>query len=80
VSEAVCAVLTAAAEAAKPTLVAFAGTVTDDGTVRLALPLASATVKPPEEAAELSVTEQESVPAPVIEVWAQERALTLIVG
>jgi hypothetical protein len=73
-------VLTAAAVAVKLALVAFAGTVTDEGTVREALPLASATLKPPEEAAELSVTEQESVPAPVMEAWAQERELTLTVG
>jgi hypothetical protein len=76
----VCVVLTAAAVAVKPTLVALAGTVTDGGTERSALLLASATVKPPEEAAELIVTEQESVPAPVMEVLAQERELTLIVG
>lgn len=72
----VCEVVTAAAVAVKPTLVAFTGTVTEEGTVSAALLLASPTLKPPEGAAELRVAVQESVPVPVIDDLAHERAVT----
>jgi hypothetical protein len=53
-------------------LVAFAGTVTVDGTVTAVLLLARFTIIPPEGAPPFSVTVQVSVPAPVIEALPQE--------
>jgi len=62
---AVIAVLTAVTAAEKLALVAPAGTVTEVGTVTALLLLESVTACPPVGAAELSVTVQLSVPAPV---------------
>jgi len=62
---AVAAVLTAATDAEKLALVAPADTVTAAGTVTALLSLEIVTLCPPVEAAELSVTVQLLVPAPV---------------
>jgi hypothetical protein len=51
------------------------GTVTEAGRDTAVLPLANATVNPPDDAAEVSVTAQASVPAPVIDPLVQERPL-----
>jgi hypothetical protein len=67
----VVAVLTAVAVAVKLALVAPDATVTDDGTLTAELLLATLTAKPPLAAAALKVTEQLSVPAPVIEPLVQ---------
>jgi hypothetical protein len=72
-----CAMLTAAAVAVKLALVAFAGTVTDDGTVKYASLLTKPTLKPPDGAAALSVAVHVSVPAPVMELLEQDRALSV---
>lgn len=66
--------------AAKLALVAFAGTVTDAGTVTEALLLASPTGKPPVGAAAERVTVQLSVPALVIVLTLQERLLRAATG
>jgi hypothetical protein len=55
-------------------LVAFAGTITEAGTLTAALLLDSFTDCPPLPAAELSVTVQTSVPDPVIDALLQESA------
>ncbi len=73
---AVCAVETADAVAEKLVLIAPAATVTDAGTVTAVLLLARFTTSPPLAGAALSVTEQASVPVPVIEVLVQEKALS----
>jgi hypothetical protein len=73
---AACAVTTADTVVVNPALVAFAGTVTLAGTVTAALPLVKPTLKPPLPAAELSVTVQASVPAPVKDVLTQEIVLS----
>jgi hypothetical protein len=69
-----CEVLTVKIVAVKLALVAPAATVTDEGTETEELLLAKSMVKPPLPAAALSVTVQVSVPAPVIDELAQERA------
>jgi hypothetical protein len=68
---AVVAVLTAVAVAVKPALVAPDATVTDAGTLTAELLLATLTAKPPLAAGAFKVTEQPSVPAPVIEPLVQ---------
>ncbi|MGA3035043.1 MAG: hypothetical protein ABSD70_17285 [Terracidiphilus sp.] len=73
----VVAVLTAVAVAVKLALVAPDATVTDEGTVTAKLLLARLTAKPPLAAAALTVTEQLSVPAPVIEPLVQPVPLRL---
>jgi hypothetical protein len=70
------AVATADTVVVNPALVAFAGTVTVAGTVTAALPLVKPTLKPPLPAAELSVTVQASVPAPVKDALTQEIVLS----
>jgi hypothetical protein len=60
-----CAVLTADAVAVNPALVALAGTVIEAGIVTALLLLDRLTGNPPLGAAELNVTVQASVPAPV---------------
>ena len=72
-----CAELTANAFAVKLTLVALAGTVTDDGTVTAALLLERFTIIPPLGAELLNVTVHASVPAPVIDALLQESALNV---
>lgn len=71
VSVAVCAELTAEADAVNPALVALAGTRTVAGTVTEELLLAKATLNPPVGAPALSDTVQASVAAPVRELTAQ---------
>lgn len=58
--------------AVKPTLVAPLTTFAEAGTVTAELLLARFTVNPPVTAATLMVTVQASVPAPVMEEFAQE--------
>ena len=58
-------------------LLAPAGTATEAGTVTERLLLASPTFTPPVGAAPLSVTVQESLPAPVNEELLQERAVSV---
>jgi hypothetical protein len=77
VNVAACAVPTALTFAVKPALVAFAGTISVDGTVTAALLLVIATLKPPLGAAPLKVTVHASVPAPVIEALPHEKALNV---
>jgi len=72
---AVAAVLTAVTVAEKLAVVAPADTVTEAGTVTALLLLASVTACPPVGAAELSVTVQLSVPAPVMDELEQVRLL-----
>ncbi len=67
----VVAVLTAVAVAVKPALAAPDATVTDEGTLTAELLLARLTAKPPLAAAVFRVSEQLSVPAPVIEPLVQ---------
>jgi hypothetical protein len=69
---------TAIAFAVKAAVVAVAGMVTEPGTVRFVLLLASATVKPPFGAEPDKLTLHESARDPVIDVVAQDSAL--IVG
>jgi hypothetical protein len=76
VSIAVCAVLTDATVAEKPALVAPAGTVTEAGTVIDELLLERLTVNPPLAAAAFNVSVQASVPAPVIDAFEQETAVS----
>ena len=71
-----CAFVTADTVAVNPAVVAFAGTVTIAGTATAALPLPRLTLKPLLPAAEVSVTEQASLPAPVRDGLAQEIALS----
>ncbi len=77
VSTAVCAVLTAVAVAVKLALVAPPAICTDGGTVTAVLLLDRFTLIPPVGAAELTVTVQASVPAPVREPVVQLKADTL---
>jgi hypothetical protein len=63
--------------AVNPAVVAPYGTVTDAGTAITTLPLDRLTLNPPLGAAELSVTVQASVAAPVTGELAQERALNV---
>lgn len=67
--------LTVDTVAVNTALAAPAGTVTEAGTVTALLLLARFTAKPPGAAAVFSVTVQASVPAPVIEPFAQLRPL-----
>jgi hypothetical protein len=69
------AVVTDATVAVNPALVAFAGTSTVAGTVTDALLLVRPTLTPPLPAAELSVTVQLSLPAPVIDALLQDNPL-----
>src|SRR5579871_1860211 len=73
-----CAEVTAAAVAEKETVVALAGTLTEEGTVRTALLLPRPMLNPPEGAAELMVAVQESVPTPVTVAAVQVSALTAV--
>ena len=73
-----CAVVTDAMAAEKATLVALAGTVTVAGSVTAASLLERLTLCPPLPAAALRVTVQKSVPEPVIELLAQESALSVL--
>ena len=72
----VCAVLTAETVAVNVEVVEPDRTVTDDGTVTAALLLEMPTVKPPLAAAAFTVTEQESVPAPVMDKLVHESAVS----
>jgi hypothetical protein len=76
VKVAVCAVETAETVAEKLALVALAATVTEAGTTTEELLLATATVNPLPAAATFRVTEQASVPAPVIDELVQLIALS----
>ncbi len=80
VSVAVCAELTAETVAVKLAVVAPAGIVAVAGSVTDALLLDRLTLSPPVGAAPLSVTVQESVPAPVNEPLVQERLLRTTFG
>jgi hypothetical protein len=71
VSVTVCAVLTDVTVAEKLAVVAPAGTVTVAGTATAELLLPRLTASPPVTAAEVRVTVQLSVPAPVIELLKQ---------
>ncbi len=73
-----CAELTDETVAVKLAVVALAGTVTEAGTITAALLLVMATLCPPLPAAALIVTEQASVPAPVIDPLEHESALGTI--
>jgi hypothetical protein len=72
-----CVVVTDAMVAEKAALEALAGTVTVAGKVTAASLLERLTFNPPLPAAALSVTVQASVPEPVIELLAQESALSV---
>jgi hypothetical protein len=67
-----CAVVTEVTVAVNPALVAFAGTTTVAGTVTAVLLLLNPTLTPPLPAAELSVTVQLSLPAPVRDALVQD--------
>jgi hypothetical protein len=75
VSVTVCVVLTAETVAEKAAPVAPAGTVTVAGTVTAELLLARFTVNPPLAAATFTATVQASLPAPVMDEFAQESAV-----
>jgi len=77
VSVAVCVEVTAETVAVKPVLVAFAGTVTEAGTVTAELLLARLTVIPLLGAVPFSETVQESDPAPVIAELVHEIPLSV---
>ncbi len=70
-----CAVATEEALAKKPAEVTPAGTVSAKGSDSALLLLDSFTTSPPDGAAELSVTLQESVPGPVIDALVQVRVV-----
>ena len=70
-----CAVVTDDTVAVNPALVALAGTTTVAGTVTEALLLVRPTLTPPLPAAELSVTVQASLPAPVIDALLHDNEL-----
>ena len=80
VSVTFCAVATEETVAGNPTLVAFAGTITEVGTVTAELLLDRFTVSPPVGAAEVSVTAQASVPDPVIDPLLQVSVLRAAAG
>jgi hypothetical protein len=67
----VCEAVTAATAAEKEAVVDPEGTVTDAGTVTAALLLAKVTARPALGAAPLRVTEQLSLPAPIMDVLEQ---------
>jgi hypothetical protein len=71
-----CEEVTAAAVAAKLALVAFAGTVTDAGTVKAESLLARLIASPPDRAAAVRFTVQASDPAADIEALVQDTVLT----
>jgi len=71
VSVTVCEAVTLDTVAAKPALVAPEGTDTEGGTVTAPLLLSRLTVKPALGAGAVNVTLQESVPAPIIDEFAQ---------
>ena len=73
---AACAVAVAETAAEKLALVAPAATVTVEGTATAELLLARLTTNPPLAAAAFRVTEQASVPAPVMDGFAQETPLS----
>ena len=75
-----CTVLTDDTVAVKPALVAFAGTVTEVGTITAESLLDRLTLNPPLGAAALNVTVQASVPDPVIDTLLQEIPLNAAVG
>lgn len=77
VKVAVCALVTAATLAENEALVAVAGTVIEAGTVIALLLLARDTLCPPVGAEPDRLTVQVSVRDPVMEVLAQDRALTV---
>jgi hypothetical protein len=62
-----------------PALVAFAGTVTEPGTVTAGLLLARLTIRPPPGATAVKFTVQASVPDPARAALLQERALNAAV-
>ena len=70
-----CAVVTDDTVAVNPALVALAGTTTVAGTVTEVLLLVRPTLTPPLPAAELSVTVQASLPAPVMDALLQDNEL-----
>ena len=70
-----CAVVTEVTVAVNPALVALAGTTTVAGTVTAVLLLLNPTLTPPLPAAELSVTVQLSLPAPVRDALVQDNEL-----
>jgi hypothetical protein len=72
-----CAVVTEVTVAVNPALVALAGTTTVAGTVTAVLLLLSPTLTPPLPAAELSVTVQLSLPAPVSDALLQDTELNV---
>ena len=72
-----CAVVTEDTVAVNPALVALAGTTTVAGTVTAVLLLLKPTLTPPLPAAELSVTVQLSLPAPVIDALLQDTELNV---
>ena len=72
-----CAVVTDVTVAVNPALVALAGTTTVAGTVTAVLLLVRPTLTPPLPAAELSVTVQLSLPAPVSEALLQVKELNV---
>ncbi len=72
-----CAVVTAVTVAVNPALVALAGTTTVAGTVTAVLLLLKPTLTPPLPAAELSVTVQLSLPAPVSDALPQAKELNV---
>lgn len=76
----VCADVTEETVALNAALVAFAGTVTEDGTATELLLLDRATAMPLLGAAAVSATVQLSDPAPVIDVLPQERELSAAAG
>jgi hypothetical protein len=72
-----CAVVTELTAAVNPALVALAGTITVAGTVTAVLLLLNPTLTPLPPAAELSVTVQLSLPAPVIDTLLQDTELNV---
>jgi hypothetical protein len=72
-----CAVVTEVTVAVNPALVALAGTTTVAGTVTAVLLLLNPTLTPPLPAAELSVTVQLSLPAPVRDALVQDTELNV---
>ena len=68
--------MTAATVVLKLTVVAFAGIVTEDGTLAAVLLLERSTNMPPVGAAEASVTVQASVPLLLIEALEHDRPLS----
>lgn len=73
-------VVTVAAAAVKVAAVEPAATVTEDGTVRLPLPLLRVTVEPPAGAPALSVTVQFALPGVMIEAGLHPSELKLTAG